>query len=142
MIICDLNLYIYAMDEQSPHHEAARAWFEGVVETREKIALPWIVVVGYLRIVTHPRLGRVAIADAVQTLDRVLQHPNVIELRPGLKHWAILSKLVISSQSKGDLVSDAHIAALALESGATVCTNDRDFSRFPGLKVRYPLQEG
>jgi toxin-antitoxin system PIN domain toxin len=140
MILIDANLLIYAYDSGSENHEAARQWLEHTFSAPEPIRLAWVTLLAFLRITTNPRLGRpLALAEAVSIVDDWLERPNVGLLAPGERHWEILRTLTPKSQARGNLVMDAHLAALAIEHGATLHTTDRDFSRFAGLRFSNPI---
>lgn len=108
----------------------------------EAIALPWVVIPGFLRIATNPGVFRrpVLLADALRVVDGWLARPNVVVLQPGQGHWGALRSLLQASGSAGNLTTDAHLAALAIEHGCELCTTDADFGRFVGLRWRNPLQ--
>ncbi len=143
MILLDANLLIYAHDLDSPLHLAAVSWFRKVLAGQEPIALSWIVILALLRIATRPRaLNRpLLMAEVTVIVDDLLERPQVRWLQAGERHWTILRRLLSEGQASGNLVMDAHLAALAIEHGALLCTTDRDFSRFPGLRWENPLQE-
>src|SRR5262249_34585510 len=128
-------------DSTSAQNEPAKRWLESAFSRPEPIGLPWVTILAFLRISTQPRiLGQpLLMAEAVSTVNEWLAQPNVILVAPGQRHWEILTALLAESQSRGPLVTDAHLAALAIEHGATLHTTDRDFRRFSGLRVRYPL---
>jgi uncharacterized protein len=103
----------------------------------------WETVLGFIRIATTLKLFArpLELDEALRIATDWLAQDNVIIVSPGDQYWAILSSLLEKSQARGPLIMDAHLAALAMEHGATLCTNDRDFLRFPGLRVEFPLQE-
>lgn len=141
MIVIDANLLLYAYDASSPHHEPARAWLEEVLAAKEHIGLPWIAILAFLRIITDPRMQRARpLPEAISTVEHWLAQPSVSIAQPGERHWTILIRLLPASQARGTLVMDAHLAALAIEHGATLYTNDKDFTRFAGLRMRNPLE--
>ena len=135
MILVDANLLLYAYDSTAPQHEPARRWLQGVFSSPEPIGLPWVSILAFLRISTQPRIltEPLLMAEAVSLVNEWLAQPNVTILAAGQRHWEILTELLAESQSRGLLVTDAHLAALAIEHGATLCTADRDFRRFSGL---------
>ena len=140
MIIPDLNILLYAVNEASPHNATARDWLEDTLNHgREDVGLPWAVYLGFLRLTTNPRIFAQALT--VQTsnewLDNLVGHPSVSLLNPGRAHTGILRHLLLSVGTGGNLTTDAHLAALALEQDATFVTGDRDFLRFPGLKLKF-----
>ena len=142
MILLDVNLLLHAYDSASKEYHRARPWLERAFVSAEIVALPWATILAFLRISTTPRAETKALdlQDAVSIASDWLAQPNVIIVHPTDRHWRILSNLLPKSRIRGSLIMDAHLAALAIEHGATLCTNDRDFARFPGLKVEYPLQ--
>jgi len=143
MIILDANVLLYAYDATSPHHEPARRWLERALGAPAPVGLPWASVLAFLRIATNPRaLQRpLTLEAALVIVDSWLEQPCVTIVGPGPRHYQILRDVLRSAQAKGPLVSDAHLAALAFEHGATLATSDRDFSRFDGLQVVNPLRE-
>lgn len=144
MILLDANLLLYAYNVADERHEAARRWLEGVLAGPEEVRLAWVTILAFLRIGTNPRAFEqpLSIQEAVAHASDLLAQPVVTVIEPAERHWRILSELLPSAQAKANLVMDAHLAALAIENGATLCTTDRDFTRFHGLKLRYPLEAG
>ncbi len=142
MILSDVNLLLYAHDVGSPFHPAARRWLEGTLDQPTPFALAWVTLLSFLRISTNPRaLQRpYSVVEAGNIVAEWLGRANVRILSPGEQHWSILQRLLVQAQALGDLVSDAHLAALAIEHGALLCSTDRDFSRFPGLRWENPLE--
>lgn len=104
--------------------------------------MSWTSLLAFLRISTSPRVfpAPFSLEEASAVVDQLLAHPSLTVLQPGRRHWAILRQLLVDAQARGPLAMDAHLAALALEHGATMYTTDRDFARFPGLRVVDPLQ--
>jgi toxin-antitoxin system PIN domain toxin len=142
MILVDVNLLLYATDGDSPHHAKAHRWLREVLSRPEPIRLSWAAVLGFLRIATDARVQArpLQIAQAAAIMDEWLALPNVEILAPGERHWKILLEQLGRAQVRGPLVMDAHLAALAIEHGAILATADKDFLRFPGLRVEYPLE--
>ena len=142
MILIDANILLYAYDPSSPHHQAARGWFETSVAKPENIALTWMTILAFIRISTSARpLEHPLSADeAASIVTNWLGRPMFTLLNPGERHWEILQSLMTRGQVHGPLVMDAHLAALAIEHGATLATTDRDFTRFPGLRLLNPLE--
>ncbi len=143
MILADANLLLYAYDEASPHHAGARSWLERSLSTTgDLFGLSWQTITAFIRIVTNPRAfsNPMSIEEAVSIISDLLAHPAVVILTPGERHWAIFRGYLIEGQAFGPLAMDAHMAALAVEHGAILCTTDRDFTRFRGLKVLDPLK--
>jgi toxin-antitoxin system PIN domain toxin len=143
MILVDVNLLLYAYDAESPLHQRAQQWLEKSFSGSEAFCFAWISLTAFIRISTNLRVFHypLSLADAVQVVDEWLQRPNAVILNPGDQHWKIFSKYLKESQAAGPLATDAHLAALAVEHGAIFSTNDRDFSRFKGLKLAFPLEE-
>lgn len=141
MILVDVNLLLYAVNRDLPQHEAAREWWEGVLSDGKPVALAWVVMLAFLRLSTNPRVFErpLSIDAAVAYVDEWLAIPVVKPALPGPGHWRILRQLISDSGAGGNLTTDAHLAALALEQGATLHSADNDFKRFPGLIHANPL---
>lgn len=144
MILPDLNLLLYAYNSHAAQHGAARRWWEEAMNGDELIGLPFEVVFGFIRVATHPRLGRarVDLADARRVVDSWLQLPQARVLSPGALHFVRVMDLMAAAMATGPLLSDAILASYAIENRATLFTNDGDFARFPGLKWENPLLGG
>jgi toxin-antitoxin system PIN domain toxin len=142
VILLDANLLIYAYDSLATQHSRARSWLERRFSGTEHIGLSWITILAFLRIATSRRYESdpMTAEEAASIVDGWISLSNVVLTSPTERHWRILSDLLPKSQARGPLIMDAHLAALAIEHGATLCTNDRDFLRLPGLKVEFPLQ--
>ena len=141
MILVDANLLIYAVDLDSPSHETARAWLERELSGTTRVGLAWVVILAFLRISTRPGILRkpLPIERAIGYVHEWLAQPYVTVIAPGERHWAILRNLLKATGAAANLVSDAHLAALALEHGAAVYSTDHDFGRFPGIEHVNPL---
>ena len=141
MILPDVNVLVYAHRADSERHAEYRAWLEEVVAGPAAYGMPDLVLSGFLRIVTHPRVFRdpTPLADALAFTEAVRDRPNRVSLAPGERHWAIFRELCQTAGVRGNLVPDAWLAALAIESGSEMITTDRDFTRFRGLRTRHPL---
>ncbi|MEM0967213.1 MAG: TA system VapC family ribonuclease toxin [Verrucomicrobiota bacterium] len=141
MIVPDINVLLYAYNRQAPQHEVARHWWETVLNSRELIGLPNEVPLGFIRIATNPRMGRLAITfdHAVSIVSVWLGSPNCRKLLPKEDHVAKVFDLMKKSEVSGQLTSDATLAVYAIEARATLCSNDSDFARFPELEWRNPL---
>lgn len=144
MILVDANILLYAYDAGAPQHPCCREWLEGVFRQQEAVGLAWSTILSFLRLSTDSRVYRAPRTpdEAERIVSAWLDQPTAYLLQPGEVHWAILSRLIREGQAGGPLIMDAHLAALAIEHGATLCTNDRDFTRFPGLKLLNPLEPG
>jgi len=143
MILIDANVLLYAYDPSSPHHEAARDWLEAAFSEPEPVGLAWMTVLAFLRIGTSPRPleNPLSVDEATAIVAEWLERPTVALLNPGERHWTTLCEVLAKGQAHGPLIMDAHLAALAIEHGATLATCDRDFARFPGLKFFNPLDK-
>ena len=142
MRLPDINLLLYAYDSQSPRQDAARDWLEVTLSGTETVAFAWAVVVGFLRIATNRAmfLKPWNAGDALDLVDGWLAQPAVTVVHPSDRHAAVLRDLLTPLGAAGNLTSDAHLAALAIEHGATLYSCDNDFSRFPGLRWVDPLR--
>jgi uncharacterized protein len=142
VIVLDANILLYAYDLNSDRHAKARAWIEQVFSSGEPVGLPWQTVSAFLRIITNPRLpgNRFTPLEAVGVVEQWLDQPNLHLLAPGDQHWILMRQMMLEGQARGPLVTDAQLAALSIESGGTLYTTDRDFARFPGLRLANPLE--
>ena len=140
MILVDANVLLYAYQPRSENHERCRAWVEKAFSGEEPVCLAWVTVLAFLRISTNPRVFEQPLlaTEAVSVVSSWLARPSVSVLEAGGQCWEILRLLLVEAQVSGPLVMDAFLAALALENGATLVTTDRDFARFPKLKVYNP----
>lgn len=141
MIVPDVNLLVFVYDNDSPHHDAARNWWENLVNGMEPIGLPWVVIVGFIRLLTNPRVVNppATPAQAVGYVREWLACDHISLINPGIDHLTLLQQNLNEAGTGGNLVPDAHIAALAAEHGAVVHSGDADFARFPGLQWHNPL---
>jgi len=142
MILPDLNLLVYAHNLRDPRHPKALEWWNRCLAGHDGIALAWVVVLGFVRITTHPKVFERPL-PVDQALDRVgewLTLPHVHLIHPPQTHFQTWSAVLNSLGSAGNLTTDAHLAALAIERGLVLHTTDADFTRFPGLKWRNPLK--
>jgi toxin-antitoxin system PIN domain toxin len=144
MIAIDANLLLYAYNADAPEHEVARKWLEETFSATPSIGLPLVSVLAFLRISTDRRLSQTSHSQQRST-DIVrgwLRRENVSILEPGFDHWRIFFDALADVGASGPRVTDVHLAALAMEHGATFFTNDRDFRVFPRLEIRFPLRDG
>ncbi|PYS35739.1 MAG: hypothetical protein DMF75_02815 [Acidobacteria bacterium] len=143
MMLIDANLLLYAYNTSSEHHEAAKRWLQEVLSQPEPIRLSWLTILAFLRISTTPRIfpRPLTVKEALTSVSEWLSLPNLHTLNPTERHFEILSKILPAGQASGPLVMDGDLAALAIEHGAVLCTTDRDFARFPGLRFVNPLDE-
>lgn len=143
MIIPDINLLIYAINSDTPHHEQAREWLENVFSGKETIGLAWIVILGFLRIVTNDRILPKPLPQnkAFEVIDSWISLPEVSLIGPTAQHWEIVKELLQPLGTAGNLTSDAHLAALAIEHSGCLYSTDIDFSRFSSLRWKNPLKQ-
>lgn len=141
MILTDVNVLVYAHRRDTEDHERYRTWLEGILRGDGPYGLSELVLSGFLRVVTHPRVfNPPSRLEAALEFARVVKEtPNCVLVSPGPRHWEIFARLCRTAGVKGNLVADAYLAALAMESGCEWITTDRDYGRFPGLKWRHPL---
>jgi len=137
----DVNLLLYAIDEGSPRHGGARAWLEEVLSGTEAVAFAWAVLLGFVRISTNPAAFERPLGadEALDYVDGWLAQPVATVVHPTDRHATSLRQLLQPFGTAGNLTSDAHLAALAIEHGAELCSSDNDFSRFEGLRWTDPL---
>jgi uncharacterized protein len=142
VILVDANLLLYAYNPSFDRHQRARAWLETVLSSHDPVCFAWATILAFLRLATNPRAFEypLSIKEAIPIVSAWLEQPMVAILEPGERHWAILTGLLSQTQVRGPAVMDAHLAALAIEHGAVLCTSDRDFARFPRLRVLNPLE--
>lgn len=142
MMLLDVNLLLYAVNRDLPGHAQARSWLEHVLSGEQHVALPWVVILAFLRLSTNPRVFErpLTVDEAAGYISEWLAQPVVSAVVPGPRHWALLRNLLTVSGSGGNLTTDAHIAALAIEHGYTVYSTDHDFKRFAGISHLNPLQ--
>jgi len=141
MILTDVNVLVYAFRADSPGHSAYYKWVEDLINSDQAYGFSDLVLSGFLRVVTHPRIFNPPsdLASGIEFTQIIRSQPNAIPISPGARHWDIFTKLCEEANVKGNLIPDAYLAALAIESGSEWVTTDRDYSRFPGLKWRHPL---
>jgi hypothetical protein len=140
--LIDANLLIYAVDADSPHHARARRWLEDALSGTDWIGLPWIVILAFLRVTTRSGIMRrpLPVERAVAFVDEWLRQPYVALVGPGEEHWPAFRSLLLAEGAAGNLTSDAHLAALAIEHGSALASTDNDFRRFQGRGLVNPLQ--
>lgn len=139
-MIVDANVLLYAADRRSHFHAPARTWLEGALNGVERVGLPWVSLMAFQRIITHPR-ATVNPLTPVEAWSFVTEWINA-DLAwipsPGRRHAEIFGRLLIDGDLRGNLVTDAHLAALAIEHGTGICSFDGDFARFGGLRWTNP----
>jgi toxin-antitoxin system PIN domain toxin len=139
--LVDLNVLLYAVNRDSAHHEVIRRWWEDAINGDEPLGLAWVVLLGFLRLATHPVVFPPPL-DAGQATDRVdawLAHPNVKIVRATDEQWRLLKIQLDETGAAGNLTTDAHLASLAIAHGATLVSCDTDFGRFAKLRWENPL---
>lgn len=141
MILVDVNLLIYAVNEDAPLHRRAKAWLAATLSGTETVGMPWSVVLAFLRLTTRAGVFQtpLAVESAFDLMDAWLSRPAVVAVEPTAQHIRVLRDLLLPHGAGGNLTSDAHLAALAIEHGAEFCSSDGDFARFPRLRWRNPL---
>ena len=140
MLLVDANVLLHAVNEQSRRHRAAHEWVVGALGGREAVAFAWTVLLAFLRLSTHPAVFPVPLqpAQAGEVVERWLEASSSVTLEPTRWHVSLLRGLLEQTGTAGNLVGDAHLAALALEHGAAVVSFDRDFTRFDGVVLHHP----
>ncbi len=143
MLSVDVNVLVYAHRPEAAEHHAFRRWLTDALGAHEPLGISDVVLSGFIRVVTHPRVFRdpTPLERALAFVEAVRQSPAVLPLRPGERHWSVFVDLCRRADAIGNLVPDAFLAALAIEHGATWMTADRSFARFPGLRSAHPLDE-
>ena len=141
MIVPDVNLLVHSYNLQAPGHKAARAWWEHTLNNSRPVGLAWVAVLGFIRIVTNRGIlaTPLPVPEATRRVRQWLRHPRVTILTPGEDHAEILFRLLEELGVAGNLTTDAHLAALAIEYQAEIASTDADFARFPGLRWFNPL---
>lgn len=141
MKVPDLNLLLYAVDREAPAHAATLDWWNELMSGTETVAFAWSVLLGFVRLTTNPAVFRRPLdtAEALDYIDRWLDTSIATVIEPTPRHASVLRDLLSPFGTAGNLVTDAHLAALAIEHGAELCSADRDFGRFAGLRWMNPL---
>lgn len=134
-------MLVYAHREETANHAACRKWLEDVVNGDEDYGISDLVLSGFVRIVTHPKVFKRPsnIADALAFAEQVRDQPNCARIEPGPHHWDLFKRLCLDAGVKGNLVPDAYLAAMAIEAGCEWISTDQDFSRFKGLRWHRPF---
>lgn len=143
MIVPDVNLLVYAYNADMPHHAAARAWFERIMTDEHPIGFPWASVMGFVRIMTNRSavVQPITSDEACGVVRTWLEREHAQILDPGPRHLELFQGMLAAAHGAGNLTTDAHLAAIAVEYQAELCSNDRDFGRFPGLRWSNPLKD-
>ncbi len=140
MVIVDVNVLLYAVDEESADHESARTWLDRSLGGAQTVGLPWIVLLGFIRISTNPAImaSPMTADEAMAQVQAWLAAPAAVVPTPTSRHADLLRGLLSDAGTAGNLTTDAHLAALAVEHGAEIVSYDRDFARFTGVRHRLP----
>lgn len=141
MILVDANILLYAQDSLAPLHHQAREWWDSRLSQSDPVCLCWPVLSAFIRIGTNPRIYEypLSLEQALFQVQSWLAQPCIRVIRPTEGHWAVFKQMLIDGQAVANLVSDAHLAALAFEHGCDLASTDADFSRFPKIKWINPL---
>jgi toxin-antitoxin system PIN domain toxin len=141
MKILDVNLLIYAVNHDSPLHTKAKEWLQKALVEMEPLGFSWLVILAFVRLTTKPGLFHKPFTPerAFNLIEEWLDQPAARIVQPGQRHFSILRELLAPLGTAGNLTSDAHLAALAIEQNALLCSCDNDFARFPGLRWKNPL---
>jgi hypothetical protein len=139
--LTDVNLLLYAFDTAAPRHRTSERWLEEQLSGTETFAFAWVVLLAFIRLSTSPRVFERPLepADTFDIVDGWLEQPCATIVHPTDRHAALVRELLEPLGTAGNLTTDAHLAALAIEHGAELCSSDSDFSRFPGLRWSDPL---
>jgi uncharacterized protein len=141
VLIPDLNLLVYAFNSDASHHRPSAQWWEDSLNGDERIGVPWLVLMGFIRLLSGKAVMKnpYPVKDLFQITKEWFQLPNVILLEPTVRTYDLMEKLMVSMSLPGSMATDTFIAATAIEHDASLCTNDTDFSRFHSLKTLNPL---
>jgi toxin-antitoxin system PIN domain toxin len=141
MMLVDVNIVVYAINKDAARHEKAREWWDEQLSGTRPVCLPWAVILGFIRIVTNPRILQkpLHVKEALDYVDSWLDQACVRTLDPTETHWSLVKSNLGKAGTGGNLTTDAHLAALAIEHGCELYSTDSDFSRFPDLRWRNPL---
>jgi toxin-antitoxin system PIN domain toxin len=142
VILVDANILLYAEDQQSPCHESARQWWDAQLSGVSPVCLCWTVIGAFIRIGTNPRVFEhpLTLNQSISRVQSWLDQSCTRIVHPTTRHWIVFQKMLSEGQAVANLVTDAHLAALASEHGCVLISTDNDFSRFPGIKWRNPLK--
>lgn len=140
MLIPDANVLLYAVNADAERHSEAKAWLDGVLSRQEVVGFTWVVLLAFVRIGTRPGIFErpLGMDEAMDVAESWLAQPSAVAVEPTARHISVFRGLLDEVGSAGNLVTDAHIAALAVEHAAEVVTYDSDFDRFPGVRWRQP----
>ena len=142
MVLMDVNVLVYAHREDVVDHADYRSWLESVINANASYGFSELVLSGFLRVVTHPKIFEIPtpLEDALKFVGQVKHQENAINLAPGARHWPIFNDLIRATHATGNAIPDAYHAALAIESGSEWITTDKGFKKYKGLITRHPLR--
>ncbi len=142
MKVVDVNVLLYAVNEDAPNHNPAGAWLDTALNGTEAVGFAWVVLLAFLRLATRADLFArpLRVEDSVEVVEAWLSQPPAVILHPTPRHLGVLHGLLAPVGTAANLVNDAHLAALALEHGGGIVSFDRDFTRFPGLPWETPAE--
>ena len=140
MKLVDANVLLYAVNSDAEQHRTARAWLDDALAGRETVAFAWTVVLAFIRLSTHPAVFPLPLSpdDAVSTLETWLAQPSAMVIDPTARHLGVVAGMLAEAGTAGNLVADAHLAAMAVEHGAELVSFDADFRRFAGVRWSRP----
>lgn len=143
MLLPDVNVLVYAHRSDSADHSSYKQWIAAVLGSDAAFGVSDVVLSGFVRIVTHPGIFKIptGLDVALSFVDQIRGRPNAVPIVAGARHWDIFKRLCLQADARGNLVADAYLAAIAIESGCEWVTTDRDYSRFEGLRWRHPLDD-
>ena len=141
MILVDANILLYAEDQLSSRHDAAREWWDAQLSQSSPVCLCWTVLGAFIRIGTNPRVFEhpLSLDQALSRVQSWIDQPCTRIVNPTERHWTVFQNMLREGQAVANLVTDAHLAALAVEHGCELMSTDSDFSRFSGIQWRNPL---
>ena len=144
MLLFDVNILVYAHRSDAVAHERYRDWLQATLSESSSYGMADLVLSGFLRVVTHPKVFREPspLDKAMAFVQEIRARPNCVTIAPGERHWEVFSRLCFETGARGNLLADAYLAALAIESGSEWITTDRDYARFPNLRWRHPFVPG
>jgi len=143
LILIDANILLYAEDSLSPLHKQARSWWDAQLSETDPVCLCWMVISAFIRIGTNPRVFEtpLSVDSAVMRVASWLDQPCIRIIQPTQRHWEVFQDMLLSTHASANLVSDVHLAALAIEHDCELQSTDSDFALFPRLRWKNPIKE-